>query len=128
MHTRMEMTGRSMPLKDRIDLGPLDKYTVYNKFPYKMALHILLTILMTMTIFVQVQTNQAQQRSQILVWYQKFLWNQPNDPAVPTMDMFSTNKLLFTTQELKNLTETSIKNYYDMDNNAADFENYQLSH
>ena len=57
IHTRMEMTGRSMPLKDRIDLGPLDKYTVYNKFPYKMALHILLTILMTMTIFVQVQTN-----------------------------------------------------------------------
>ena len=51
------MTGRSMPLKDRIALGPLDKYTVYNKFPYKMALHIILTILMTMTIFVQVQTN-----------------------------------------------------------------------
>lgn len=96
-----------MPLKDRLSLGPLDKYTIYNRFPYKFTLHILLAMLMTVTIFVQVQTNQAQQRSQILTWYQKFMWNQDGE-SVPTMDNFSTQKLLFTTQELKNLVEASL--------------------
>ena len=48
-----------MPLKDRISLGPLEKYTIYNRFPYKMMLHLLLAMLMTTTIFIQVQTNQA---------------------------------------------------------------------
>ena len=86
-----------MPLKDRISLGPLDKYTIYNKFPYKFTLHLVLALLMTMTIFVQVQTNQAQQRSQILVWYKKFMWNQEGED-VATMDNQSTVKLLFTTQ------------------------------
>jgi len=36
---------RRMPLKDKISLGPIEKYTIYNRFPYKLTLHILLVIL-----------------------------------------------------------------------------------
>ena len=39
-----------MPLKDKISLGPIEKYTIYNRFPYKMMLHILLLILMSILV------------------------------------------------------------------------------
>ena len=43
---------RSMPLKDKISLGPIEKYTIYNRFPYKLTLHILLLLLMSLTLVV----------------------------------------------------------------------------
>ena len=43
---------RRMPLKDKISLGPIEKYTIYNRFPYKLTLHILLLVLMSLTIQV----------------------------------------------------------------------------
>ena len=43
---------RSMPLKDKISLGPIEKYTIYNRFPYKLTLHILLLLLMSLTLLV----------------------------------------------------------------------------
>jgi len=43
-----------MPLKDKISLGPIEKYTIYNRFPYKFMMHIILLTLMTVAIFIQV--------------------------------------------------------------------------
>ena len=48
---------RKMPLKDKISLGPIEKYTIYNRFPYKMVLHILLLILMSVIVSVSVQNS-----------------------------------------------------------------------
>ena len=39
-----------MTLKDKISLGPIEKYTIYNRFPFKLTLHILLVILTMLTI------------------------------------------------------------------------------
>lgn len=39
-----------MPLKDKLSLGPIEKYVVYNRFPYKLTLHVALVVLMTLTI------------------------------------------------------------------------------
>ena len=44
-----------MPLKDKLSLGPLEKYTLYNRFPYKFMLHIMIVITMSLTVLVQVQ-------------------------------------------------------------------------
>ena len=41
---------RKMPLKDKISLGPIEKYTLYNRFPYKLLLHISLLILTSIQI------------------------------------------------------------------------------
>lgn len=119
---------RRMPLKDKISLGPIEKYTIYNRFPHKLSLHILLLILMSLTIQVQVQPNQAQLRSQSLVWYTKFMWNEDGDDEVPVMDDFNRIKLIFTTLELEEFVEKSLQEYYKMFENADnEFENYKMS-
>lgn len=89
-----------MPLKDKLSLGPLEKYTLYNRFPYKFLLHILIVITMSMTVLIQVQSNQQILRNQQLVWYQKFLWNMDGDDGVPVMDDFERVRRFYTTQEL----------------------------
>jgi hypothetical protein len=37
-----------IPLKDRIVLGPIDRYKKYGYFPWKFVVHILLTVLTSM--------------------------------------------------------------------------------
>jgi hypothetical protein len=64
---------RKMPLKDKLSLGPIEKYTLYNRFPYKLTLHIALLILTSFLILVSVQQNQSYLRSQQYQWYTKFL-------------------------------------------------------
>ena len=84
-----------MPLKDKISLGPIEKYTLYNRFPYKLMLHILLLILTTLLIAVSVKSNQSYLRSQQYVWYRKFILNADGDD-VPVMDDFNREKHFFT--------------------------------
>jgi hypothetical protein len=45
---------RRMPLKDKISLGPIEKYTIYNRFPYKLTLHILLLVLTSVLVSTSV--------------------------------------------------------------------------
>lgn len=47
---KMYNQSRRMPLKDKISLGPIEKYTIYNRFPYKLSLHLALVILMSIII------------------------------------------------------------------------------
>ena len=46
-----------MPLKDRLTLGPIDKYLIYHRFPVKLTLHITLVILMTVALLLQVNVD-----------------------------------------------------------------------
>jgi len=50
---------QKMPLKDKISLGPIEKYTIYNRFPYKLSLHIALLIMTSLIVSVSVQESQA---------------------------------------------------------------------
>jgi hypothetical protein len=40
-----DIAFKEIPIGDKIMLGPIEKYTYYNKFPYKMVIHILLCFL-----------------------------------------------------------------------------------
>jgi len=46
----MEDHARKMPLKDKISLGPIEKYTIYNRFPYKLLLHLILLVLTSLIV------------------------------------------------------------------------------
>jgi hypothetical protein len=67
--------SHKMPLKDKISLGPIEKYTIYNRFPYKLLIHLILLFLTTLLVQVLVQESQSQLRAQQYVWYKKFLLN-----------------------------------------------------
>lgn len=86
---------RKMPLKDKISLGPIEKYTIYNRFPYKLVLHIILLILTSTIVSVSVQKSQSQLRAQQYVWYKKFILNDDGDD-VPVFDDFNREKRYFT--------------------------------
>lgn len=49
INTKVEHV-RKMPLKDKISLGPIEKYTIYNRFPYKLSLHIMLLVLTSLIV------------------------------------------------------------------------------
>ena len=110
-----------MPLKDKISLGPIEKYTLYNRFPYKLTLHIMLLILTSLLILVSVQKNQSYLRSQQYVWYTKFL-----AVDVPIMDDFNREKRIFTISDLRDFMTGTLDNYYDMFNSSVEFENYYM--
>lgn len=115
---------RKMPLKDKISLGPIEKYTIYNRFPTKLTLHILLLILTSTIVSVSVQESQSQLRAQQYVWYKKFLLNADGED-VPVMDDFNREKRIFTVDDLKGFVNTSLTNYYAMASSNDEFENYK---
>jgi hypothetical protein len=43
-------TKKEIPLKDKILLGPIDKYRKYNRFPWKFLLHIIMIIMTTFQV------------------------------------------------------------------------------
>lgn len=46
---------KDIPIRDKILLGPIDKYRKYNNFPWKFLLHILMIIATTFQVIYVVQ-------------------------------------------------------------------------
>ena len=59
------------------------------------------------------------------MWYKKFLLNG-KDEDVPVMDDFNREKRFFMVTELKEFINTSLDNYYSMENSDSEFEDYTL--
>jgi hypothetical protein len=116
-----------MPLKDKISLNPLDKYTIYNRFPYKLVLHVILVLILTILVSTIVSHSQSQLRGQQYVWYSKFILNNQGED-VPVSDDFNRAKRYFSVVDLLAHINRSLNNYYDMkDNPDNDFEDYAIS-
>lgn len=60
------------------------------------------------------------------MFYKKFLLNAPDD-EVPVSDDFNREKRFFSVKDLKKFSITSLDNYYAMNMNATEFENYNLT-
>lgn len=58
-----------IPLKAKILLGPIDKYRLYGRFPWKLILHILLVATTSLQIYTDLNTNGAYSRQQQYMWY-----------------------------------------------------------
>lgn len=55
----------SMTLQDKINLPPLKKYRIHNKFPVKLILHILLVIMTTYQVVVTENTLISHKREML---------------------------------------------------------------
>jgi hypothetical protein len=51
-----------------------------------------------------------------------------DDEEVPVMDDFNREKRLFTVSELKDFVNTTLVNYFGMENSTNEFEDYTLEH
>ena len=51
-----------IPLKDKIQLGPIAKYRKYNRFPWKMLLHIVIVMLATLQVIMIINSSGSYSR------------------------------------------------------------------
>jgi len=54
---KMRVSNPPMPLIDKVTMGPFEKYVKYNKFPFKMVVHILLSLVITGQVFLLINYN-----------------------------------------------------------------------
>lgn len=62
-----------MDVKDRLFLGPVDKYRKYKRFPWTMILGITLVVLTSLNVVVIVAELTNYSYSQMTVFYTLFL-------------------------------------------------------
>jgi len=63
---------RAMTLKERLYMPPLEKYRVYDKFPWKLVIHVLLVILTTAQVVLLVLPNGQYSYNQYIIWNKLF--------------------------------------------------------
>ena len=105
-------------LKDKIVLGPIDRYKKYNHFPYKFILHILLiavTSLQVLTI-VAVQTDYAFNSQ--LQYLNKFMTDPLNGDPVNAGQTISITNI----DTLRDFVEEVVTNFINMDSD----ENFEI--
>lgn len=62
-----------MPLKDKLILGPIDKYQIHGRFPWKMILCIMIVTFSTAQVQIMVKNSSDQNRVESLNFYRMFV-------------------------------------------------------
>lgn len=94
------------PSPDQLFLSPIEKFAIYNKFPFNLIIHFLLVIGTTYQLMI---INTTYPRSQERALYQMFI--EENDK---TSFEFKRTKYLYTLDDIKKLLNDSINNYYNI--------------
>lgn len=63
---------RAMTLKERLYMPPLEKYRIYDRFPWKLVIHVLLVILTTAQVVLLVLPNGQYSYNQYIIWNKLF--------------------------------------------------------
>lgn len=108
-----------MPLIDKITLGPIEKYQKYNRYPYKMIIHVLIIMMTTLQVLITIQADTNYSRGQTKFLDRTFLTPEGDDDDLT--DRRTRN--IFSVQDLKVYVANSVKNYYIL--NDLSLENYE---
>ena len=109
-----------MKIKDQLYMPPIKKYEKYGAFPWKMTIQFLLIIFTTCQVFFVVNENTSYTYSQYTVFNRFFL-----NPDASGGDNGLTNTFtLFSRSELINFLQSTISNYYSINNLAIDNYDY----
>lgn len=107
-----------LPFNDELFLSPIQKFQIYNKFPWKLLLHCLLVIGTTSQIFI---VNYSYPRAQERTLYHKFLSEDDK-----TQLSFQRYKYLYTVNDIKEHLKNSIEKYNSISDES--FEDITLSY
>ncbi len=90
-------------------LNPIQKYSIYNKFPYGLLIHVGLIIF---TSFEILTLNTSFQRTKKHLIYQYFM-----DKEEDKLDFdYKKQKYLFSIEDIRNMLNQSLTNYYNIIN------------
>ena len=110
-----------VPLIDKITYGPIRKYKVYNRFPWKMVIHIALLIVVTAQIILVIDSSGSYSRSEQAFFYRMFL----NDELGLEDVDFEKVRYFFTIGEVKDFVKKSVEDYFGLED-ADTLERYTL--
>ena len=92
-------------------LNPIQKYSIYNKFPYGLLIHVGLIIF---TSFEILTLNTSFQRTKKHLIYQYFM-----DKEEDKLDFdYKKQKYLFSIEDIRNMLNQSLTNYYNIINSV----------
>ena len=92
-------------------LNPIQKYSIYNKFPYGLLIHVGLIIF---TSFEILTLNTSFQRTKKHLIYQYFM-----DKEEDKLDFdYKKQKYLFSIEDIRNMLNQSLINYYNIINSV----------
>ena len=97
-------------LRDKIILGPIDRYKKYNHFPWKFLLHIVMLAVTSYQVLTVVQIQTDFSYNSQAQWYYQFMspdWLDDAPAVGGTFDIYAIGPL-------KNFTAQVVQNYYDL--------------
>jgi hypothetical protein len=105
-------------VKEKLTFSPIDKYVKYDRFPFKLLIHILLVILTTIATISMAIGSNSRSKSQQAVWFQ-LVGLGPEDPRnhIYTINQLQTH-LNDTVENIINLDSIV---YQDIDKNEAKY-------
>jgi len=118
---RLPDDKKKLPLMDKITLGPIKKYKNYNRFPWKMMVHIVLVMVVTTQIVLVIQSSGGYSRSEEAFFFQTFL----NDQAEYNGVDFEKNRNFYSINEVREFINKSIDSYFNIEE-ADTFEVYNI--
>ena len=106
--------------KDQMFLNPLEKYAIYNQFPFALILHLFLVIF-TMYQIISNCTENEEGRHFKHFLYEMFL---PLDEDNPDKDKtgfsYQQNFFIYNIEDLKDIINKSLSNYFEIENIAIE--------
>lgn len=102
-------------------MGPIKKYTMYNRFPWKMMVHIFLLVFVTTLIILQIDTSGSYSRSELGIFYRMFI-DSEIDISKSTFDTF---KFFYDIDDLKKFVNDCITSYFQIEESTA-LERYSI--
>jgi hypothetical protein len=121
MNEQKKPDKKRLPLIDKITYGPIKKYKVYNRFPWKMMLHIVLLMVVTAQIILIIDHSGGYSRSEEAFFFDRFL----NEDADYNEVDFQKDRYFYSIEDLRDFVKESIDNYYGIEDSDA-FEKYVI--
>ena len=106
--------------KDQMFLNPLEKYAIYNKFPFVLVLHIFLVIFLMYQLISNMTENEEGRYFKHFL-YEIFLpLDDSNAGKDKTGFTYQQHLYIYTIDELKDIINKSLTNYFDIENIAIE--------
>lgn len=98
-----------IPIKDKILLGPIDKYRKYNRFPWKFLLHNLMLIMTTGQVLLICMENSNYAFNARKLWNNLFM-TTPGGETVEVGDYV----WIYDVPTLVDFVNNTVQNYYQL--------------
>ena len=102
--------------KDQMFLNPLEKYAIYNKFPFVLTLHLFLVIFTMYQLINNCSENEEGRHFKHFL-YEMFLPLEEDNPdGDKTQFSYQQHLYIYNIDELKDIINRSLSNYFEIEN------------